>query len=141
MTVPATVPEIADDETLARAVVSSTEAKSSRGGDVPASAFVYHGHFKISVDRVSKMTSIEAVRHGEIIASERGPNRSFYGWATLTRQKISEARCGCRASPEVGNLWHADILMAEAAAGDDRLHDDLAAALARRSCWRDRSDA
>ena len=141
MTVPAAVPEIEDDETLARAVVSSMEAKLSRGGDVPATVFIYHGNFEISVDRVSKMTTIEAVRHGEIIASERGSNRSFYGWATLTRPKVLDAKCGCRASPEVNNLWHVDILMPEAAAGDDRLHDEFAAALARRSFWRDRFDA
>ena len=141
MTVPATVPELEDDETLARVVVSSTQAKSSRIGAVPASVFVYHGCFEISVDRVSKMTAAEAVRHGEIIASERGTNRSFYGWARITRPKVLDAECACRASPKCDNFWHADILMPEAAARDNRLHDDLAAALARRSCWRDRSEA
>ena len=141
MIITTTVPEIEDDETLARAVVSSREARWSRGGAVPASAFVYYGNFEISVDRVSQMTAVKAVRHGEIIASERGSNRSFYGWATLTRLAVLDAQCGCRASPEVNNLWHADILMPEAAAGDERLHDEFAAALARRSFWRARSDA
>ena len=141
MTVPGAVPEIEDSETLARAVVTSTEAKLSRGGDVPASAFVYHGNFEFSVDRVCSMTSADAVQHGETIALQRGSNRSFYGWAILTKLDVVNAGCGCRASPEEDNIWHADILMPEAAAEDDRLHDDLAAALARRSSWRDRSDA
>ena len=49
------VPEIDDNETLARAVVSGGEAKESRKGDVPASVFSHLGHFKISVDRISRM--------------------------------------------------------------------------------------
>jgi hypothetical protein len=85
MASPGDVSEINDEEKLARAVVSSGEAKLSRRDGVPASVFCYPGNFKISVDRFSRMAVAEAVRHGEVIAAERGSNRSFYGWALLTR--------------------------------------------------------
>ncbi len=135
------VPTVKDHEDLARAVVSSTEAKLSRVLGVPASVFQYLGNFELSVDRVSRMTPREAVRHGKLIASERGSNRNFYGWAILRRPKVLDADCDCRKSPMFDNLWHADIQMPEATANDDDLHHEYAARLARRSCWRDSSDA
>ena len=138
MASPANVPEIDDEEKLARVVVTSGEAKQSRGDSVPASVFSYHGNFEISVDRFSRMTTAEAVRHGDAIAAERGPNRSFYGWALLTRPDVVNAGCSCRAAPNTGNCWHANILMPESVVDDDDLHDEFAAALARRSCWKDR---
>ena len=135
------VPPVNDHELLARAVVSRTEAKSCRRGEVPASVFSYPGNFKISVDRVDRMTSVEAVRHGELIASLRGTNRLFCGWAVLRRSNVVDEGCGCLASPWGRNFWHADILMPEDAARDRGLHEDRASRLARRSSWRDRSDA
>ena len=135
------VPPVNDEELLARAVVSRTEAKSCRRGEVPASVFSYPGNFKISMDRVDSMTSGEAVRHGELVASLRGANRLFCGWALLRRPDVLHEGCCCRASPEFDNFWHADILMPEDAASDRGVHEDRASRLARRSSWRDRSDA
>ena len=141
MTSPSDAPEISDEEKLARAVVSSSEAKLSGRGGVPASVFSYRGNFKISVDRFSRMTVVEAVGHGEAIAVQRGPNRSFYGWALLRKSDVVSAKCDCRAAPKEGNVWHANILMPESVVGDDELHEEFSAALARRSCWKDRSEA
>ena len=131
-----------DEEFLARAVVSSAEEKVCRlGGAVPASVFTHHGYFKISVDRVDRMTSGQAVRHGEIIASLRGATRSFYGWALLKRPDVLDEGCGCRLRPTSDNFWHAEILMPEDAAHDSGLHEDRASRLARRSSWKDRAEA
>ena len=125
-----------DKELVGRIVSSRTEAKFCRSGDVPASVFSQPGNFEISVDRVDRMTPGEAIRHGELIASLRGTNRLFRGWALLRRPDMSHAGCGCRASPGFDNFWHADILMPQTAAGDNSLHGVFAAALARRSSWR-----
>ena len=135
------IPPVNDEELLARAVVSRTEAKICRRGEVPASVFSFPGNFKISVDRVDRMTSSEAVRHGEIIASLRGTNRSFCGWALLRMPDVLDEGCGCRASPGFDNIWHADILVPVDAARDRDIHEERASRLARRSSWRDRSDA
>lgn len=135
------VPPVNDEELLARAVVSRTEAKRCRRGEIPASVFSYPGNFKVSVDRVDRMASEEAVQHGEIIASLRGTNRVFCGWALLKRPDVLDTECGCQASPEFGNIWHADILMPVEAARDRDIHEERASRLARRSSWRDRSDA
>ena len=135
------VPEIDDNETLARAVVSGGEAKESRKGDVPASVFSHLGHFKISVDRISRMTFSEAVEHGKAVAAERGSNRTFYGWALLGVPDVLESGCLSKSAPEGVNFWHAHILMPKAAAHNGDLHYEHAGALARRSSWRERSDA
>ena len=136
------VPPVNDEELLGRAVVTRTQANSCRRGTVLASVFSYPGNFKLSVDRIDKMTSDdEAVRHGEHIASLRGDNRSFYGWALLTKPKVLAEGCECRSSPVPDNFWHADILMPEDAAHDPGMHEVHAAGLARRSWWRDRPDA
>ena len=136
-----TVPEIDDNETLARVVVSGGEAKTSRNGDVPASVFSYVGHFEISVDRICRMSFSEALGHGEAIAAERGSNRNFYGWALLGVTDVLESECLVRSAPECDNLWHAHILMPEGAAGNRDLHYEYAGALARRSSWKERFDA
>ena len=136
------IPPLNDVELLGRVVSSRREAKNCRGDEVPASVFSYPDNFKISVDRVDRMTSSEAVRHGEHVCfSLRGANRLFCGWALLSRPDVLVAGCGCRASPMSDNFWHADILMPEDAAFDPGMHEDRASRLARRSYWRDRSDA
>ena len=131
------VPPVNDRELLARAVVSNTEAKACRRGDVPASVFTYHGQHEISVDRFDRMAPDEAVQHGKVIAWLRGSNRRFQGWALLTRPEVVDQECSCRASPRRDNFWHADILMPVDAAVDRGLHEDRASRLARHSTWRE----
>ena len=135
------VPGICQSENVARAITTSTEARRSRNGNVPASVFTYYGHSKISVDRIDRMEESEAVRHGDDIAAKRGANRTFYGWAVLTVATVRAAGCDAESDPAPDNDWHAHIVMPPPAALDDDLHDEHAGKLARRAVWRDKVSA
>jgi hypothetical protein len=133
-----TVLPISQDEVLARAVVSSKDARLSRNGVVPVRVFSYPGHFRISVDRFSKMTTAEAVQSGEHIAASRGTDRTFYGWALIEVTDAKQSGFEVEPTPKRNSPWHADILLPEQAAYDDDLHHEYAGALARRSKWEER---
>lgn len=130
------VPGICQSENVARAITTSTEARRSRNGNVPASVFTYYGHYQISVDRIDRMEHSEAVQHGNNIAAKRGANRTFYGWAVMTVATVREAGCDAESAPEPDNDWHAHIMMPPPATLDHDLHDEYAGKLARRAVWR-----
>ena len=130
------VPGICQSEKVAHVITTSTEARRSRNGNVPASVFTYYGHSEISVDR---MEHDEVVQHGEDIAAKRGANRTFYGWAVMLAATVRDADCDAESAPDPDNDWHAHIVMPQPAALDTDLHDEYAGRLARRAVWQDKS--
>ena len=131
------VPDVEPSENLARAITTSSEARQARNGNVRASVFTYYGKSKVSVDRIDRMETADAVRHGENIATIRGPNRKFYGWAVMTVAEVLEEGSDVEAAPETDNDWHAHIVMPRPAAFDEDVHDEHAGQLARRAVWKD----
>ena len=99
------VPGIFQSEKVANVITTSTEARRSRNGNVPASVFTYYGHSEISVDRIDRMEHDEAVQYGEDIAAKQGANRTFYGWAVMLAATVRDADCDAESAPEPDNDW------------------------------------
>ena len=141
-----TPPPLSDDETLARAVTDTTEAKFARinrtNPEAPSyihpGSFTQYGRNKVSVDRYTRMKIDDAVERGEEMARNRGTNRQFHGWAILTHNDVTSIGFDAEASPEGSHFWHADILLPDDAATDQEAHNHCAADLAKVSTWLER---
>lgn len=139
-------PPLTDHETLARAVTDRTEANFAKRNKsnpkatsyILADSFVHYEKNEVSVDRYDRMTTEDAVEHGEEMARDRDPNRQFRGWAVLTCADVTSIGFDAKASPEGGHFWHADILLPDDAATDEEAHNHYAAALANVATWLER---
>ena len=123
-------PEITPEEELGRSVLSSREAKRADRKEIPMSVFVERGVFCLSSDRLTIAPLPEAIQIAEQRAQERGPDRSFYGWAIVMAEKARERRRRVAASPRPGNPYHADIILPS-----EEEQNQHALELARLSRW------
>ncbi len=104
--------EIAPNEELGRSVFSSRDAKRADRNEIPLSVFLEReGISHLSSDRLTIAPQHEAIRIAEKRAEERGPNRSFYGWAIITVGQATTNKRRVVASPQDDNLYHADIIL------------------------------
>ena len=139
-------PPLTDYETLARTVTDTKEANFAKKNidnteaeiRIHPGSFTQYGRSKISVDRYDRMTTQDAVAHGEELAKMRGPNRRFHGWAILTRGDVANIGYDAEESPEGGHFWHADILLPADAATDNEWHNHYANDLAGVATWLER---
>ena len=84
----------------------------------------------LSSDRLTIAPLPEAIQIAEQRAQERGPDRSFYGWAIVVAEKARERRRRVAASPRPGNPYHADIILPS-----EEEQNQHALELARLSRW------
>ena len=130
-------PVIAPDEELGRGVFSRRDANRADRDEIPVTVFLERpGIVELSTDRLTLAPQQEAIQIAERRARGRGPNRSFYGWVVITVQQAETDERRVRASPQLDNLYHADIVLPPD--GDQEQH---ALELMRQSVWRRRSDS
>ena len=72
----------------------------------------------ISVNRMDFAPAATLAEFGARNASQYG--KMFWGWYSLTVSEIKEVGCCVKASPFVGNPYHADIVMPVALDAEDR---------------------
>lgn len=104
--------EVAESEELARCVLDSTVAKKARKEIMLPSAFMEReGVCAISVLRMSIASDAEVVRVGELIAKNRGPNRTIYGWFVVSVRNAALMGRQLEVTRVEGNPYHADIVL------------------------------
>ena len=131
--------DIAPDECLGRGVFSSRDRDRSRRGTVPHHVFLgKRGNVEISVDRVDLVSSTEAARIADGVATAR--NATFHGWAVITAKQACASERQTVATPRRDNPYHADIVLPDSAAEDRERQKRHAHELADASKWRERPD-
>lgn len=106
---------VADQEELGRGVFSSSAAAKATRSLVPFSVFLEKkGEQRISVDRLSKAPTNEAVLIAEKTAAHR--QKPFFGWAVVTAANARKSDRRVRSTPIIpDNRYHADIVLPESA--------------------------
>ena len=98
------------------------------------------GDVEVSIDRLSVAPPEEAVTIAELREGKRTPPRTFYGWAVLTPEAASGSGRQVVPSPTPDNPYHGDIVLPEAARGNDKVLEKHAQQLADLSVWHPRPD-
>ena len=98
--------EVDDKEELGRELFSSKDARHR----IPVHAFMAKPEPTIiSVDRLDFALHQEMTKIGERNATARGG--SFYGWAVLVAKIAKEDNRVVESAPEIGNQYHANIIL------------------------------
>ena len=126
-------PQIGADERLGRRVSSSSVRNRVRRGNAPVSLFIRKSMPLLSVDRLrddwlADATDV-AVRYDE------GRERTFYGWATVSRNDAMENGREVEPSPQEGNPYHADIVLPPSVVFDKNEYERHAIELAAQARW------
>ena len=139
---------IAPNEELGRDVFSKRDRnRAQRLGKVRPNVFQEKaGNPKISVNRLDYLSEEEAASLGDVAAANRAKKENrkcnFYGWAVVGVSKAVENQRRVVATPQVENMYHADIILpdlAALAAEEQKTHQKIhAQQLADVSSWRDR---
>ena len=110
MTVTADLPTLQEADQLGRGIFAKKERNRARQGIIPHTVFLEKEEVEsLSVDRLDHAPDEELAEIGDRNASLRGPNRSFYGWATVTVAVAWQDGRTVRATPRLDNFYHADI--------------------------------
>lgn len=131
---------ISDTDELGREVFSSREAKDARRDIILPKIFMGNEEDdSLSVDRLNHTSDEKMAQIGDRNSELRGPNRSFYGWATVTAEVASSDGRSVRETPQLENPYHADIDLNLATNVDRREQQNAHAnALAAAASWRER---
>ena len=139
---------IEPNEELGRDVFSKKDQKrAQRLGKVRPNVFQERaGNSKISVNRLDYLSEEEAASLGDVAAANRAKKENrkcnFYGWAVVGVSKVVENQRRVEATPQVENMYHADIILpdlAALAAEEQKIHQKIhAQQLADVSSWRER---
>lgn len=148
-----TVP-VADREELGRIISSRDEAKRAMRTEkaVLVPCFLpRRGESRLSVDRLSKAPLDAAAANGERVAQarQRGilrttgrPSRDihFCGWVVISAYAARTAGCSVEATPiegngDMGNPYHADIVLPKIVETDDEERKEYAQQLALTARW------
>ncbi len=128
---------IASGENLGRGVFSSRQSNRARRSKVPHHVFLEKaGVVRLSVDRLDVASPQHAIEIADNIASAR--NATFYGWAVVTVERAATSGRRAVASPQLGNPYHADIVLPDPAIEDREEQKRHAQELADSSIWRER---
>lgn len=126
-------------EKLGRYVLSNTERKKAAKGKMPLGVFLEApGINSISCDRLSIAPMDEAIQIAIKTASGRTPPKEFHGWAVVRVSKVIEEGCSAVATEEMGNPYHADIVLPDPVIEDRDRQKQYAAKLAKVACWKPR---
>ena len=132
--------DIAPEENLGRDVFSSGQAKRARRGRVPVNVFLEKEREpKLSVDRLDLASPEEMTEIADRVAAAR--SRTFYGWAVIAREIATSNGRTATASPQLGNPYHADIVLPDPAVEDRDEQKSHAQELADAAVWRERGAA
>ena len=132
---------ISPNETLGRGIFSSTQARQANRGTMPGHVFLERcGEVTISVDRLDFAKPEDMATLGDEVAVGRsvGSVRTFYGWAVIAAEDAGSNGRRVVATPQPGNLYHADIILPDSAAEDRDEQTWHAQELADASRWRKR---
>ena len=133
------LPDLSEDEELGRSVLSSRVAKRARThNQIMRDVFLEKlESVSLSIDRLGHAPAQEMAALATKRAEQRGPNRTFYGWAVITVRNASSSGRSVKATPRPDNRFHADICL-DAPATELRDHQKAQALdLARLSHWRE----
>ena len=103
---PENVPEVGDDETLARYVLYSKHVRRT-DQTVKPDAFIPNPHGETSVTRHLLTTEEELWSVGHAVAAVR--NRTLHGRADFPMAVCLAQQLAVRADPVIGNPNHADV--------------------------------
>ena len=104
------IARILGTERLGREIFSRRLAKRRRGGtDVPYRVFMGPESNELSVDLLDRAPLEVMTRIGDRNAAHRGPGRSFYAWAALTRASAEQDGRRVAPAPTAWNRFHAEI--------------------------------
>ena len=107
---PDALPPLRDEDLLGRGVFSSRQAQRARRRKILHNVFLEIEEIDyLSVDRLDHVADQVMAEIGDRIAQGRGSGRSFYGWATVNVTKASEDGRSVLATPQLDNIYHADI--------------------------------
>ena len=94
------------------------------------------GEARLSVDRLNVAPPAEALEIAEGVAESR--NATFYGWAVVAAELAHTNGRQVFATPQLGNPYHADIVLPDPAVEDREEQKRHAQELADSSIWRER---
>lgn len=145
---------VADQERLGRIVSSKDEARRVRRPreDSLLPCFLpKKGESRLSVDRLDRAPLYIAVANGERVAQKRQrgivrttgkPSRDiqFCGWGVITANAARNVGCSVEATPlegdaDVGNPYHADIVLPKTVETNEEERKDYAQQLALAARW------
>ncbi|MCI0561038.1 MAG: hypothetical protein MN733_21335, partial [Nitrososphaera sp.] len=107
---PDALPALRDEDLLGRGIFSERQAKRADRGKIVHNVFLEKEEVdSLSVDRLDHAPDRIMAEIGERIARRRGAGRGFYGWATLSVANASADGRSVRATPQLDNIYHADI--------------------------------
>ena len=133
---------ISPNETLGRGVFSSTQARRAERGTIPSHVFLERrGEVTISVDRLDFAEPEQMATLGDKVAVGRSGGRKFYGWAVIAAEAAGSSGRRVVATPQPGNPYHADIILPDSAAEDQKKQRHHTQDLTNASRWRKRPDS
>lgn len=110
---------VTGSEKLARCVFSRKDARRVRAGKVPLRLFDKWPNGRLSVFRLSKATSDQAMSAAKMMARTRTPPTP-QGWAFLTAGILEDHGLRAEASPVKDNCFHADIVLPDVARDQEK---------------------
>lgn len=136
----ADLPPLQDADQLGRGIFESKVRDQARRGRIRHTVFLEKEEVEsLSVDRLDHAPDEEMAEIGNRNARLRGPNRSFYGWASLTVIVASQNGRTVRATPKLDNIYHADIDLKVPQSIERRdVQKEHANSLASAAIWRER---
>ncbi len=125
---------------VGRAIFQSSDWKKiiKRTGNAPHQIFLDEtSPIEISVFHLDNASDKDLTEIGDDMATQRGINREFYGWAELSVANASENKREVHATPNPLNQWHADIVLPSIAETDKMERERHANELAQMVVHRD----
>ena len=136
---PYTPRDVIKDGTVGRAIFGSKHWEQMKKEHKPPSIFIdKKSPINISVFLLNFASDERLTKIGNAMAIQRGPGRSFYGWAEVSVAKASENGREVHYTPQSGNQWHADIVLPVIVQADKKKREYHAGKLARASIPRPR---
>ena len=133
------LPELRQDEQLGRSIVANRAAKKARTkGVIIRDVFLEAEHApSLSVDRMDHATLHDMAVFGRERAQNKTPPRQLHGWAVIAVRDAASSERTVTATPQPGNIYHADIFLNIIGDGLRDRQKGHATELAARSQWLD----
>lgn len=119
---------------VGRAVFQSSDWKKINKGaeNTPPGVFLDRtSPIEISVFLLDFTSDKKLTKIGDSMATQRGANRHFYGWAELSVADAGKDDRKVRTTPQHENKWHADIVLPSTAATEKKERERHANQLAK----------
>ena len=131
---PYTLGDVIKEGAVGRAIFGSKHWGQMKKEHKPPTIFIDNkSPIEISVFLLNFTSDADLTKIGDAMATQRGPGRSFYGWAEVSVAKASENGRQVRYTPKSENKWHADIVLPVIVEADKKARERHASQLARMS--------